>query len=51
MNVIRKVLVTGVYGLVGNVVYPHLCSLSNRFEVYGADRHRSRAGFMRVLAC
>ena len=40
MNIIRKVLVTGVYGLVGNVVYQHLCSLSDRFEVYGADRHR-----------
>jgi NAD+ dependent glucose-6-phosphate dehydrogenase len=40
MKAIQKVLVTGVYGLVGNVVYQHLCSLSERFEVYGADRHR-----------
>ena len=34
-----KVLITGAYGLIGNVVYRHLCE-SSRYEVYGLSRRR-----------
>lgn len=36
----QKILITGVYGLVGNIAYRHLNTLTDRYEVYGLDRQR-----------
>lgn len=36
----KKVLVTGVYGLIGSVVYEHLQRTPDRYEVYGLARRR-----------
>lgn len=33
-----KVHITGVYGLIGNLVYQHLISQGTRYEVYGSGR-------------
>jgi nucleoside-diphosphate-sugar epimerase len=37
---VRKVLITGVYGLIGNVVYDRLCEQPDAYEVYGLARRR-----------
>ncbi len=34
----KKVLVTGAYGLIGNLVYDRLASRPDRYEVYGSSR-------------
>jgi nucleoside-diphosphate-sugar epimerase len=34
----RKVLITGVYGLIGSVVYDHLSAQPEAYEVYGLTR-------------
>jgi uronate dehydrogenase len=36
----RKVLITGAYGLVGNVVYGHLAQDPEAYDVYGTARRR-----------
>jgi len=36
----RKVLITGVYGLIGNVVYRELMRYPEEFDVYGLARRR-----------
>ncbi len=36
----KKVLITGVYGLVGNVIYRHLLQSPEAYEVYGLSRRR-----------
>ncbi len=36
--VAKRVLITGVYGLVGNVIYRHLCQFPSRYTVYGLSR-------------
>jgi len=36
----RKILVTGVYGLIAGAVYRHLSSLPDRYDVYGLARRR-----------
>jgi nucleoside-diphosphate-sugar epimerase len=36
----RKVLITGAYGLVGNVVYGHLAQDPEAYDVYGLARRR-----------
>ena len=36
----RKVLITGAYGLVGNVVYGHLAQDPKAYDVYGLARRR-----------
>ena len=33
-----KVHVTGVYGLIGNLVYKHLSTKDNLYDVYGSGR-------------
>ena len=33
-----KVHITGVYGLIGNLAYQHLCAQGNRYDVYGSGR-------------
>ena len=33
-----KVHVTGVYGLIGNLVYQHLSAQPDRYDVYGSGR-------------
>lgn len=35
-----KVLITGVYGLIGSTTYRSLTQHPDRYEVYGHDRHR-----------
>jgi len=37
---IRKVLITGVYGLIGSVVYDHLSAQTDAYQVYGLARRR-----------
>lgn len=36
----KKVLVTGVYGLIAGAVYNHLCAQPETYEVYGLARRR-----------
>ena len=36
----KQVLITGAYGLIGNIVYSHLCSDRDRYEVYGLARRQ-----------
>ncbi len=36
----QSILITGVYGLVGSCLYRHLAQQSDRYKVYGMDRHR-----------
>ena len=38
-----RVLVTGVYGLIGGSVYRHLASQPEKYEVYGLARSRKRS--------
>ena len=38
---VKKVLITGVYGLIGNVVYRELMHKSGAFDVYGLARRRA----------
>ena len=33
-----KVHITGVYGLIGNLVYQHLMAQDGRYDVYGSGR-------------
>jgi len=40
MSVLKKVLVTGVHGLVGNIVYRALAQAPDRFDAYGLARRR-----------
>jgi nucleoside-diphosphate-sugar epimerase len=35
---IKKVLITGVYGLIGNLVYQRLAAQPNQYDVYGSSR-------------
>ena len=35
---IKKVLITGAYGLIGNLVYAHLAGQPQRYDVYGTAR-------------
>ncbi len=35
---IKKVLITGVYGLIGNLVYSRLASQPDRYDLYGLSR-------------
>ncbi len=37
-SVVRKVLVTGAYGLIGNLVYARLAEQPDRYAVYGSAR-------------
>ena len=37
---VKRVLVTGVYGLIGGEVYLRLLSQPNRYQVYGLSRRR-----------
>ena len=37
---VKKVLITGVYGLIGSVVYDRLCAQPEAYEVYGLARRR-----------
>lgn len=37
----KKVLITGAYGLVGNVAYRRLASCPDRYDVYGMTRRRA----------
>jgi NAD+ dependent glucose-6-phosphate dehydrogenase len=34
----KKVLITGIYGIVGGLIYRHLCQFPEKYEVYGLDR-------------
>ncbi|HHX43663.1 MAG TPA: NAD(P)-dependent oxidoreductase [Chloroflexi bacterium] len=36
----KKVLITGVYGLIAGAVYDHLCAQPEAYEVYGLARRR-----------
>jgi nucleoside-diphosphate-sugar epimerase len=36
---VQRVLVTGAYGLIGNLVYAHLSSQPQNYAVYGLDRN------------
>jgi nucleoside-diphosphate-sugar epimerase len=36
----KKVLITGVYGLIGSTVYDRLCAQPDAYEVYGLARRR-----------
>ena len=36
----KKILVTGISGLVGSAVYLHLSRSPERYELYGLDRSR-----------
>jgi nucleoside-diphosphate-sugar epimerase len=35
-----KVHITGVYGLIGNLVYRHLHAQPDRYDVYGSGRQQ-----------
>lgn len=35
----KKILITGAYGLIGNLTYQHLSQLSDAYLVYGLDRN------------
>jgi nucleoside-diphosphate-sugar epimerase len=39
--VMKKVLITGVYGLIGNVVYRELLKYPNLYDVYGLSRRNA----------
>lgn len=38
---LKKVLITGVYGLIGNIVYARLAKKPEQYDVYGLARRRS----------
>ena len=38
---VKKVLITGVSGLVGSAIYQHLAQWSDRYEIYGLGRRRA----------
>jgi NAD+ dependent glucose-6-phosphate dehydrogenase len=40
---VKKILVTGVYGLIGNLVYRHLANYPEVYEVYGTARRRQHS--------
>jgi nucleoside-diphosphate-sugar epimerase len=40
----RKILITGVYGLIGNILYRHLEQLPRAYEVYGLDKNCQPSG-------
>lgn len=46
----KKVLITGAYGLVGNVAYRWLTSAPDRYEVYGMVRRRSASARLPAAA-
>jgi nucleoside-diphosphate-sugar epimerase len=39
-EMVKKVLITGVYGLIGNVVYKDLINSKDAYDVYGLSRRR-----------
>ena len=39
-----KVHITGVYGLIGNLVYRHLSGQPDRYDVYGSGRRTMNFG-------
>ena len=43
----KKVLITGVYGLIGNVAYRRLVESGEDYEVHGLARRRMRTGLKR----
>ena len=39
----KKILITGVYGLVGSSIYRHLAAQPDRYEIYGLARRRKQS--------
>ena len=39
----KHILITGVYGLVGNTLYSHLAQQADRYNLYGLDRSTSHS--------
>jgi len=37
---LKKILITGAYGLLGNALYRHLASQPEKYEVFGLDKRR-----------
>jgi nucleoside-diphosphate-sugar epimerase len=44
---VKKILITGAYGLIGNLVFGHLSRQPERYEVFGLDRYRQPSSRIR----